>query len=362
MIVSIKVFVTSSVPQLFAEGDRKIELGERGFAMDICLHLGAHRTGTTTFQRFMTGNGFAGANGSDGIAFWGPMRTRRGLFSGLVRNPERVKAADLSVAQRSCGRIKMEISRLAGRGVTDLVISDENMIGAIGQNLAAERLYSQIRARLAAFAPALGGNNLRLMLSIRSYHSYWASSLAYRIKAGHGSPNEETLDRLVTQPRRWRDVIYDIGVTFPEAQITVMPFEGVIGDTQDQFEAVLGRQWPAKLRDPGHVCNASPKLSELANILCDRDDHSGAEALEGIHDRYMPFNALHIQKMRADYDEDIAWLLDGADGRARYLNPVGETSDDTEIGTYDIEGTPNDKRKERLDRARRERAARAATG
>ncbi len=314
--------------------------------MEISLHIGAHRTGTTTFQRFMTQNRFGDIWGRDGVAFWGPMRTRRGLFSGLIRNTDTTTPRDRAAAQRSCGRIKMEITRLGHDAVSHLVVSDENMIGSMRQNMTALRLYPQIRPRLGAFAPAFGGHRLRITLSVRSYHSYWASSLAYLIKAGHHVPDTDMLDHLVTQPRRWRDVICDVSHVFPEAEITVLPFEGVIGDTQEQFETVLGLKWPCRLTDSPDICNASPTAGELAGLLRSCGDMRNAALLEAMPDRYMPFDGAQIAKMRADYDADINWLLDGAEGRARYIDPIEGTFD----GIFDTEGSCDDRYEERLVR------------
>ena len=53
--------------------------------MEIILHVGAHRTGTTSFQRAMTQG--RGALMRSGTVFWGPQVTRSGRFSGLMRGP-----------------------------------------------------------------------------------------------------------------------------------------------------------------------------------------------------------------------------------------------------------------------------------
>ena len=64
--------------------------------MDIILHLGAHRTGAASFQCYLRSVDaeLAGL----GIGFWGPQRTRQGLFHGLYdaqpnRAPGRVRLA-----------------------------------------------------------------------------------------------------------------------------------------------------------------------------------------------------------------------------------------------------------------------------
>ena len=49
--------------------------------MDILLHVGAHRTGTTSFQRYLADH--ADPIAAQGTCVWGPRQTRGGLFAGL---------------------------------------------------------------------------------------------------------------------------------------------------------------------------------------------------------------------------------------------------------------------------------------
>ena len=51
-------------------------------AMDIILHLGAHRTATTSFQHYLRAN--AAGLGAAGIGVWGPETTRDGLLAGVI--------------------------------------------------------------------------------------------------------------------------------------------------------------------------------------------------------------------------------------------------------------------------------------
>ena len=49
--------------------------------MDVILHLGAHRTGSTSFQEYMT------RVQSGDVAYWGPKITRGGLLDGVHGSP-----------------------------------------------------------------------------------------------------------------------------------------------------------------------------------------------------------------------------------------------------------------------------------
>ena len=51
--------------------------------MEVILHIGAHRTGTTSLQRAVQRNRKKLAD--NGVAFWGAQITRGGRFSGLLR-------------------------------------------------------------------------------------------------------------------------------------------------------------------------------------------------------------------------------------------------------------------------------------
>jgi len=123
--------------------------------MDICLHLGAHRTGSTSLQLFFNQNRKAFLR--DDTTFWGPGRTRSGMFAGLIRDPSRLSLSDKEIGTRSVGRIKIELARAEQNGIQRLVLSEENMQGTMMHNFTRSRLYGQVGKRLARFAPAFDG-------------------------------------------------------------------------------------------------------------------------------------------------------------------------------------------------------------
>jgi hypothetical protein len=310
--------------------------------MEISLHLGAHRTGTTSLQAYL--GGYSQKLTQAGIAVLGPKRTRDGMFAGLVRDPDHVTPADDKLAKRSHGRIKIEAARAEMAGQSRLIISEENMIGTMTQNLRTMRLYTQARARLDRFAPAFEGQRLRIAVSIRSYEFYWASALAFKIKGGMGLPDAALLDCLVTQPRRWADLVRDIRAVFPDADVVVWPFEACIGQPKRQLEALLGEAAPAHLGPGGDIHNASAKPHMLAQIIADQGDAEGAARVAQMAGRYMPFDDYHIEKLQDDYRADLDWLKAGADGLADYLDPTEGTFG----GLTDGKGSSNERSEERL--------------
>ncbi|MEM9582570.1 MAG: hypothetical protein AAGA08_05580 [Pseudomonadota bacterium] len=304
--------------------------------MDICLHLGAHRTASTSLQVFLNANRQSLAR--QHTSMWGPGRTRSGLFAGLVRDPNLLQAEDHEMAARSIGRIKVELQRVENNAMRRLLISEENMMGTMGHNFKRMRLYPQVAKRLARFAPAFEGYPLRVGLAIRSYDSYWASALAFRIKAGDDLPHEDLLDKLTTQPRRWRHVVQDIADVFPLAELVVWPFEAWSNQPQMQLSALTGRRGMARMKGGGATNNASLTACEVGEIARERGQTEVAEVLESKIGRYQPFGPDQIHKLRQDYATDIDWLINGSDGLATYYDPTGETSG----GPLDARGSDYD--------------------
>ncbi|WP_296419670.1 hypothetical protein [Pseudooctadecabacter sp.] len=284
--------------------------------MDINLHLGAHRCASSTFQGYLWRNRVALARG--GLTCWTPKRTRDGLMAGMIRHPESITLQDEHRAARSVGRIRLEISRLGRAGQDRLLISEENLIGSSRRNVRMTSLYPLVSERLLRFVPAFEGHRLRIGIGVRSYEDYWASALAYILQTGGARPTVDQLDFLTTQPRRWRDVIRDIGAVFPQADVFVFPFERFA----DQPDAILdtfcdGAADPLPAGFTHH--NKSPNLGELNTLL----DLRGERRLDGgarsDHRRWMPFDEDQRAVLRAEYRRDLAWLKAGAEGLARYV-------------------------------------------
>ena len=101
-----------------------------GNAMQTCLHLGAHRCATTSFQEYLRQN--AADLETQGIGFWGPRRTRNGLLHGVLPTPAVGNAQAL--AKRAQGRIRMNLNQSQERGIQHLIVSDENLIGSTRTN------------------------------------------------------------------------------------------------------------------------------------------------------------------------------------------------------------------------------------
>lgn len=280
--------------------------------MKVVLHIGAHRTGTTTLQRALYQNQYNFRKNN--TVFWGPRTTRGGLFSGLLN-------ADKSRHERNIGVIQIELARLKSQGCKLLIVSEENIIGSSRRNLREERLYPDLLSRLVRFQRAFEGYLDSVVLGIRSYEGYWPSALSFAIAGGHLTPSEDMLDRLVTQPRNWTRVISDISEVFRDVPLNIWDFEDMIGDLPAQM-AILGAD--CELTSLGSTSgenwhNMSPSLPRLREALIERGDALSVAELGKGAGKYAPFCEHHIDAMRAQFTHDMAWLRKGADGKATFI-------------------------------------------
>ncbi|MGR3571699.1 hypothetical protein [Brevirhabdus sp.] len=282
--------------------------------MQVILHLGAHRTGTTSFQGYLRDNRAALA--AAGVAHWGPDRTRSGLFQGLIRRRDRVTPDIAALGARSCGLIRMELDRLAQSGVRQLIVSEENMIGALRHTLTAQRLYPDAGARLHRFAAAFADHPTRVVMAIRGYAAWWGSALAYAIPVGHPAPGLSQLDRLVDQPRRWRDVLSEVAQVFAQSPLDVWAFEALIAQPARQLGIALGRHSSLPGATAGAWHHRSPCADDLRRVLRDRGEEV-ARIPPGT-DRWQPFAPPHLEALDAAYRQDLDWLRQGAEGIVRY--------------------------------------------
>lgn len=275
-------------------------------AMKVILHTGAHRCATTSFQEYMRHN--AQALEKQGIGFWGPYRTRNGLFHGIQPGPAPVSGRNL--VQRAQGRLKIQMADSSGKGTRQLLVSEENMIGSVRQNLRLGDLYGGVGERMARFSQAFGGAVTDVALSIRSLDSYWTSALAYAVARGHKLPSAATLERLAQSPRSWRDVITDIAAAMPDVNLHVLPFETFGTRPEAALQALTGIDAPrthARVRLNASLCLQDLRASLPSRVAAGLPDGAG---------RWRPFDDAQAAYLREAYADDIMWLAGGADGLA----------------------------------------------
>lgn len=311
--------MTGAVPLTWPTGAAALQV--MGYClMDIILHIGAHRTGTTTFQHFVQANTVLLARKS--VGFWGPAQTRKSLFPGLFK--EARGPVDRRAAKRAAGRVQLHLDLAQRAGLTHLLVSDENMIGTCQQNLRCGTLYAGIGERMARISAAFGGRVARVLLSVRGQDLWWASASAYAVARGHGALSHAKYDQIADARRGWRDVVTDLACAMPEAQIDVVPFEHVMGRPEALLEIATGIKVPADPQLPR--LNAAPDLRQLRDVLAAQG--SDPAALPDGTGRWQPLNTPQAAALRETYADDLHWLTAGADGLAHLTEDKARTRAD----------------------------------
>lgn len=319
-------------------------------AMDVILHIGAHRCATTSFQHYLRAN--SDALRADGTGFWGPVRTRSGLLDGIMPVPgQRGQAAR---ATRARARIAQRCAQANDAGVACLIVSDENMIGTMPANLRLGDLYSGAGERVARLAEAFDGRLTGIALNVRGLDAYWASALGYAVLRGRGVAPAGLTARLAAATRSWRDVIADIAAAAAGVALTVLPHEDFAGRPEAQLAALTGR--PAPLRRARDRLNATPHLPAL-RALAGRD----AARLPAGDGAWMPFDDTQRAALREAHADDMMWLTAGAGGLARLARPEIQNRDGVNPARTDLtRGRHHDRRHIEVARAGREGTARKA--
>ena len=285
--------------------------------MDIILHLGAHRTATTSFQKYMANN--ADENLAAGLEFLGPDHTREKLFEGIIPDAKQQFPLSGVLDKKQLGnarhRIAKRLKQARDMGTAQIVISDENMIGNPRLNQRETRLYSSIHDRMTRFNRAFDGKISRVVLSVRSLDEYWKSVLAYGVGRGHRLPQAKDLEQIASGDRHWRAVITDLAAAMPEAEVVVYPYEDFIGRPDAHLTLMTGRE-DVPRKHTRIWSNPAPGLPHLRKVLADRGRHQNK--LPQGAGRWQPFNKDQIAILRKAYNADLSWLRAGADGLARF--------------------------------------------
>jgi hypothetical protein len=251
--------------------------------------------------------------------FWGPARTRTGLFAGI--QPSGGSSFGRNTQTRAHGRIRMQLDKAAKSGVKTLIVSDENMIGSVRSNLRSRSLYPAIGERMARFAPAFDGAITRVVFSTRAQDLYWASCAAYGVARGHPMLRKVAFDAMTASARTWHDVIADLSCAIDGADIAVLPFERFAGRPDATLHAISGRDAPSNGAD--EWLNRGPDAATLRKILETRN--IAAPELADVTGKWRPFDAAQTAALREDYADDMLWLTAGADGLATLTKDLSQT-------------------------------------
>lgn len=219
------------------------------------LHIGAHRTGTTSLQRFLIDNTdvLSAAN----ISVLCPPDSRENQYShGIAKKTQ-------SLSESSSAR---------------LVVSEENLLGTMEHNIATNTLYpnaiSALRKVEAVFQPDV------VILTIRTLVQWWSSAIVFGVsRSALPFPSKLCISEICKSERSWLDVVKDVQTVFPQAQLVVREFSHMSDNPKRFLKLATG--WPewdnTKLNRRVH--NRGLGSEEVVSLLLDRGEFDALKRL-----------------------------------------------------------------------------------
>lgn len=284
--------------------------------MDIILHIGAHRTGSTAIEQTLSAN--ADLLAAEGRVIWAPLHLRR-MEAFLCRR-----------GQRPTGPEKEAMAdEVRATGASQLVVSEENMIGQMNMNMVQGAFYDRARGRMEFLRDLFPAPPRRIALGIRDYESYWLSSYAYVIARSLQPAFADLAAGMAGAKRGWLDLVDDMREVFPDAEILVWPREALRGRELEIACRMIDRDerdmkpLPGKI-NPSLGPEAIPQLYALRKENPDMWESTLTETIASGAGPDLPpfvgFSGEARREMAARYAADLKALEAGYEG-AVYVGP-----------------------------------------
>lgn len=302
-------------PRLFPDGRPTRELPER-----VVLHLGAHKTGSTSLQAMMAVN--AGVLARRDIAVVpqylpfaegeraGPRGYRSVVRARLTRLARPRHADEQEDRAREIDEIRTSLGP-ESLGARVLWISDEDLLGR--RLPRTRRLYPKARRMLATLKELLPVDDIEVVLYVRELASFVESCYVQHVQMQHPLSAEDALAGIDLDALDWTLVARMLAREVGPSRVTVRRFETI----HEGFEA-FARTFVSQVTDPAGLdlspVDANPSLSaigcELALAMQPLVDAEQWRAIRRFLQRY--FSTRSHPRLRLFDDEQRARL------RARY--------------------------------------------
>jgi hypothetical protein len=271
-----------------------------GRAMEVILHIGAHGTGTKDIRDYMRRH----------AEFLASRRT--GFVTSCVSHAQ---SAPAEFADANDGDLHEKLAKVRKNEFDRLIVSDDDLIGTLLDNIATGALYATADRRLRNFLQISDKQVATVLISTRSLDLYWCAALAHGVAQGAQVPHRDRLRALAHAWRGWREVITDMAAALPNASVRVLPFEEYAGRPHQFLADGLEIETVAEV--PRMAGTATPALPELRRVVNARG-LSQAVLPFGMGP-WNPFTNEEHAVLREKYADDRMWLTAGADGLATLI-------------------------------------------
>lgn len=242
--------------------------------MELIVHIGAHRTGTTSLQQFLAKN--AALLKSSGIELLCPPVTREIALE------------------------KLEIESMRA------ILSEENLLGTMEDNIANSTLYPNASRNLTRF-PNLIGRASCVYMTIRSIEDWWNSALSFCLQKGLGMPDDKAINDFVESSRDWNDVVSEVVHAVPQARIVVREFNWKANTPKQHLNKLTGwNEWNSTTLDR-RSHNRRPTMVDIVETLLERGDFSSLSKLPDT-DQATFFSEKQSRALHERYQQDLMEL------------------------------------------------------
>ncbi|MEH6830579.1 MAG: hypothetical protein V7661_07020 [Sulfitobacter sp.] len=249
-------------------------MGKRGGMKQgkpLYVHLGAHRTGTSSFQMMLAENRDLLAQAGFDIAYPGRDDIPQGdlrLKLPDPRNMDQWKTRFLPI-------VREELQRIATTDSHAMILSEENIPGRM-IHFAAGQFYPAAEARMQTLAAAAGAPVLRAVLVVREYTGLFVSAYRKRAEDNHADPFNDGRQNMVRMEEGWPDLVRLIFKHLKVQELVVIDY-GRRGRSVDILGMLVPELAGVPLREPARRMNHSATDAALVAL---QERYQAGETLE----------------------------------------------------------------------------------
>lgn len=235
------------------------------------LHLGAHRTGTSSFQMMLSQNRAVLTTAGFDLAYPGRDDIPQGTLGLRLPAPRAVDQWESKFVPL-CAR---ELQRHTTDSSHAMILSEENIPGRM-IHFAAGQFYPAAQARLQTMAAAAQAPVLRAVLVVRDYRALFVSAWRKRAEDNKSSPFKTDRYNMMQMDRGWPDLVRLILQHLKVQELVVIDYARR-GRSVDILGFLVPELATLPLREPDKRVNHSATDAALAELQ--RRYHQG-EKLE----------------------------------------------------------------------------------
>lgn len=284
----------------------------------ICLHLGAHRTGTSSFQLCLYENTPLLKEAGFDVAH----PKRDGVPKGRLRLKLPRKRHGAHRVPEYAEGVRAHLAKLGPDPARGLILSEENIPG-IMRNFYDGQFYPGSENRLATLAAALGARPEVCLFVLRSYDELYASHFRLAAIERAMPPFADLAPVFAGIEKGWPQIVTEIRDILRPERLLVLPYARR-GSNTELLRAMVPDLPAGVLREARKSLNVSPTDSALE--VLQRTYHAGAEydaaraeqimaEHRDIHeDRgFSAFSEAQRDGLRAKYEADLETIqaMDG---------------------------------------------------